>query len=203
MKASVASNLIGVLKIRLLKFFFPVLFVFSIIFILSESVQGQGCSVVLKISDPAPVCSPLTVDLTAATITSGSTEGLKFSYYLNPELTISLPNPESVGVGTYYIKGILTGSRTVWVASTVKVTVYAKPNLVITPSILISPNEHIDLTLPSIKSGSDEGIVFSYWLDIEATKPLLTSVLAVKGVYYIKGILGNGCFDIKPITIDE
>ena len=203
MKASVASNLIRISKIRLYEFFLPALFVFSIIFILSENVQGQGCSVVLKINDPASVCYPLTVDLTAATITSGSTEGLKYSYYLNPELTILLPKPESVGVGTYYIKGILTGSRTVWVASAVKVTVYAKPNLVITPSILITRNEHIDLTLPSIKSGSDVGMVFSYWQDIEATKPLLSPVLAVKGVYFIKGILDNGCFDIKPITINE
>ncbi len=203
MAAYVTSNLNRPLKLRSFKLYVLKLSVFSLIFVLSENIHAQGCSIILKIKDPVPVCSPSTIDLTSASITTGSTEGLKFSYYLDRELTILVPNPESVIAGVYYIKGILIGSRVAWVAGTVKVTVFEKPKLVIIPSILKSPNENVDLTLLSVKSGSDIGLTFTYWYDIEATKPLLSPASIGKGNYYIKGTSVNGCSDIKAITVNE
>ncbi|GIZ09819.1 hypothetical protein FUMI01_25460 [Flavobacterium sp. UMI-01] len=61
---------------------------------------------VLVVNNPSNICSPLTVDLTAAAITAGSTlYGATLTYWKNVEATIPLANPTMVGEsGTYYIK---------------------------------------------------------------------------------------------------
>lgn len=202
-KASVASNLFGLLKIRLLRFFLSALFVFSIIFILSESAKGQGCSVVLKIKDPMPVCAPSTVDLTLEAITAGSTDGLTYTYYSNPELTILVPSPTKVKAGIYYIKGVLTCSCNGFVVASVKVKVNDKPNVIVPNPVVKSINGKADLTSALVTSGSDTGLIFSYWYDAESTKSLSAPQSTVNGVYYIKGTSGDGCADIKKITIND
>jgi hypothetical protein len=196
-------NPIRILEINSIKFIFLRFCVFMLMLILSEFVQAQGCLAVLKIKDPSPVCYPLTVDLTSPAVTPGSTDGLKFSYYIDPELTVSISNPSNVGAGTYYIKGVLTGSRTAWVACSVKVTVFENPKVVVTSLILKMANETVDLTSPTITMGSDNGLSFSYWIDPEATRPLASPESAGKGVYYIKGTSVGGCYDIQSITVND
>ncbi len=60
----------------------------------------------LSIHNPAAVCAPGTVDITAAAITVGSDNGLTYTYYTDAAATNPLSDPASVGAtGTYYIKG--------------------------------------------------------------------------------------------------
>ena len=59
----------------------------------------------LRITDPAPACAPATINLRIASITTGSTANLEFSYFRDASATIPVSSPESVGTGTYYIKG--------------------------------------------------------------------------------------------------
>jgi len=61
---------------------------------------------VLIITNPAPVCSPNTVNLTAASVTAGSDPGLSLSYWLNAAATIPVPNPGTVSSGIYYIRAV-------------------------------------------------------------------------------------------------
>lgn len=57
-------------------------------------------------NNPSAICSPLTIDLTAASVTAGSDAGLTFSYFTDSAATNTLVNPNAVTAsGTYYIKG--------------------------------------------------------------------------------------------------
>jgi gliding motility-associated-like protein len=60
---------------------------------------------VLAITNPSAVCFPNTVDITAASITLGSTGGGTFSYWTNAAATNALITPNAINTsGTYYIK---------------------------------------------------------------------------------------------------
>jgi gliding motility-associated-like protein len=78
-----------------------------------ESIQPVTVSISstpnLVITNPPGICTPGTTDLTAPAITAGSDAGLVYTYWLDAAATQSVPNPTSVGVGTYYIKGTAVG----------------------------------------------------------------------------------------------
>ena len=77
------------------------------------------------ITNPAPVCSPSTIDLTAPGITSGSSLNLTFTYWTDAEGKIPFVSPHIATAGTYYIKGTTTdGSSAI---KPVTVTVYQIP----------------------------------------------------------------------------
>ncbi|MEK8180833.1 hypothetical protein WMW71_10830, partial [Flavobacterium buctense] len=60
----------------------------------------------LVTNNPAPICAPLTIDLTLPAVTAGSNlQGGTLSYWTNSGATIPLNNPNAVSAsGTYYIK---------------------------------------------------------------------------------------------------
>ena len=71
-----------------------------------NAVTGQNCCSApsLSISDPAPICNPSTVDLTASSITAGSDPGT-LTYWTDNSATSSLSNPSAVSSsGVYYIQ---------------------------------------------------------------------------------------------------
>ena len=81
----------------------------------------------LVISDPATVCQPITIDLSASSVTLGSDAGLVLTYWTDASANTALVNYKSVSVsGTYYIKATnpITGC---FVTNPVHAVIYDQP----------------------------------------------------------------------------
>ena len=157
----------------------------------------------LVITNPEAVCEPGAVDLTAASITDGSTIplGLVPSYWMDAAATIALANPGNVTVeGTYYIK--LGENANCQDIKPVKVTIDKQPKLVITNPGAVCEPATVDITASYITAGSDPGLSLSYWVDALATSPLANyTAITSGGTYYIKADNGTKCPSIMPVSV--
>ena len=163
-----------------------------------NAATGQNCCSApnLSVSDPAPICEPLTVDLTSAAITAGSDPGT-LTYWTDNSATISLTNPSSVASSsTYYIQLESSGCVSI---QPVIVVVNSAPNLIVTnPSSVCSPST-VDLTNVSITAGSDPGTI-TYWTDPAAAVPVANPSVVNNGTYYLQ-LVANGCASIEPVNV--
>ena len=156
---------------------------------------------VIIITDPAGVCSPGTVDITASSVSAGSDAGLTFTYFTDATATTTLSNANAVAVsGTYYIKG--TSAAGCVSIKPVVVTINPLPNFIITnPAAVCSPAT-VDITTATVTAGSDAGLSFSYFTDAAATNVLNNpNAVNASGTYFIKAVTVFGCVTIKPVTV--
>jgi gliding motility-associated-like protein len=151
------------------------------------------------ITNPPGICAPATANITAASITTGSTAGVTFSYWTDAGASSSLSNPSTVGAGTYFIRGTTAAGC----SSTQSVTVTANPlpTLLITNPATACPPSSIDITPPAITLGSTPGLTLTYWLNAAATTPMANPTAALNGTFYIKGTNTFGCADVKPVVV--
>jgi len=151
----------------------------------------------LAVQDTVLGCIGSTVDLTAASVTAGSSADMKYSYYVDSLGTTYLPNPNLVSAaGTYYIKGInAEGCQNI-----LPVYVYfANPTIkIIEPAAVDFPTT-IDLSKTVV---GQAGLTYSYYADAAGTIPL-TNYTAIKysGSYYVKAVNSIGCVNIVPVDI--
>ncbi|MGV3507875.1 MAG: gliding motility-associated C-terminal domain-containing protein [Sphingobacteriaceae bacterium] len=140
-------------------------------------------------------CNP--VDLTVASVTTGSSQGLSFTYWKDELATVSLSDPKSVTVsGTYYIKGTNSGCSKV---VPVNVTIYPSPTVSFSNPQPVENPETVDLTLAAPLTA---GLNYSYWKDKLATIRLTDPEnIQASGTFYIKATNTNGCFTITPINV--
>lgn len=75
------------------------------------------------------------------------------------------------------------------------------PVLAITDPVPVCAPSTVDITSPSVTTGSTAGLVLTYWTNQNATAEYTTPAKATTGTYYIKATNAAKCFDIKPVHV--
>jgi gliding motility-associated-like protein len=120
-------------------------------------VTGNGCSDIkpvevsfnslaqLVITNPPPVCTPATVDITDPAITAGSTGGGALTYWKDAACTIAVSDPKAVSTGTYYIKATPPAGADCAAIASVTVTVNAVPTVNAGSAKGVCPGNSVEL----------------------------------------------------------
>jgi hypothetical protein len=147
----------------------------------SNNTRYYGTSVI--VNNPPATCSPATVDLTAASITAGTSTDISLSYWSDAAGTLAIPNPMSVSAGTYYIKGTRMGCVDIK-----PVTVVVNPSPIV--NITSANNNHqLDCNINSVTlTASGTGIL--NWED-NTNSP--TRIVTNAGTYVATYTAANGC----------
>lgn len=155
----------------------------------------------VTVTNPTTVCSPATVDITAAAITTGSTAGLTYTYFTDAAGITVLSNPNSISTsGTYYIKGT-TATGCVDIKPVV-VTINPSPTVVVTDPAAVCAPGSVNITNSAVTAGSTTGLSYTYFTDAAATVILSNpSAVTTSGTYYIKGATAAGCSDVQPVNV--
>ncbi|MDE3253326.1 MAG: gliding motility-associated C-terminal domain-containing protein, partial [Bacteroidota bacterium] len=180
-----------------------------------KGTSSAGCSVakpvsvvinslpILNITQPAAVCAPASIDLTASAIVAGSTSGVNFSRWSDAANTLPLANANAITQsGIYYIRATLPSTGCA-VSKPVSVSINPGPILRIQNPASVCYPSTVDLTSSGITAGSSAGINFSVFTDSNAGQPLANPAsVAASGTYYIKGTdPATGCFAVQPVTV--
>jgi gliding motility-associated-like protein len=138
------------------------------------------------------------VDLTDASVTSGSTPGISYTYWMDAAATVSLPDPNAVTVSsTYHI--MASASSGCSIIRPVLVTVNPIPDFIVTdPAPVVYPVMTIDLT-SAVNQNAD--LTYTYWLDSLTRKPVINPrAVDKRGRYFIRVTNEFGCCLIKPVN---
>jgi gliding motility-associated-like protein len=143
---------------------------------------------VVKTNNPATVCTPSTVDLTAAAVTAGSDPFLTYKYYTNAAGTVLLSNPAAVSVsGTYYITGTnVLNLSSAPVPVVVTILTLQKPVVSFTFDSYCT-NTPVNFTSTSVTTNS--GVIDYLWTDNNnhtASTAAASFTYAAAGSYNVK-----------------
>jgi hypothetical protein len=147
----------------------------------------------LSLHNPAAVCSPNTVDLTAAAVTAGSTipANATLSYWTNSDGTGAVANPAAVGAGTYYIKATCSTTPVCSDIKSVTVTVNqtpANPTVSLTQPNCTTSTGTVTITAPLDGSGID----YEYSNNGGAYQDGLSFTVPAGGAYSVRARNKNG-----------
>ncbi|WP_053972033.1 hypothetical protein, partial [Mangrovimonas sp. ST2L15] len=113
----------------------------------------------LSITDPTPVCSPSTVDITGAA--SGCGSGSSLSYWEDSNATVPLNNPSAIAVsGTYYIKCTDDYDSECFDIEQVTVVINQSPTVSIDDQMVCPGTTSVDLT--ALEPGGQTGGSWTY-----------------------------------------
>jgi len=153
----------------------------------------------LVINQPPPVCEPLTINLTAASITAGSDPGLIYTYWRDSLATIPLTNPNAIGVsGTYYIKAQGVNSCTSTKPVAVTVLIYKLIAGMRYPTVTTGTNVPIQLSARNI------GISYAWSPPVGLSSPFIKDPVFNydrQTEYLINITRDNACITVDTILV--
>jgi gliding motility-associated-like protein len=154
----------------------------------------------VNITNPSAVCTPGTIDLTAAPVTNGSTAGLTFTYWTDAAASITFSTPTVATNGTYYIKGttsFFTGNCT----DIQPVSAIVNPLPVITGGL--------DVCIGSTTSlnGSGTAAAANPWVSSNTSVATVNSIGLVTGLASGTSVItytnNNGCSQTASVTVNS
>ena len=137
------------------------------------------------------------------TLTINATGGTPpFTYSLNGAAPVSTEIFTGLSAGSYIVTVKDAFGCSINVNATIQQT-GVTPNLVITNPSAVCLGSAVNIKATAVTSGSEAGLVYTYWKDINATIALsdVEAMAAIAGTYYIKGANAAGCFVIKPVVV--
>ncbi len=155
-------------------------------------------AVVKTVGQALPNCTS-TIDLTAPSVTAGSTPGLLYTYWKDAAATIPLTNPQSVVAGTYFIKGSLTSGT----CSAITPVFVAPSNNLMGRLTMVAP------TCPGSATGTMTAIItkgkapYNYQWDSTPVQNSATATKLVAGVYSVTITDASGCSTIVTDTLKD
>jgi len=161
----------------------------------SEVLQQVNSTPLLNITDPDPVCLPGVADLTAATVTFGSTPGLSYTFWADAGGTLTLDNPETAPPGIYYIRGTsAAGCSDLQPVTVTSNPVVDAPQVSNTAPENVCPNDFINIELLVTSETPSGGLLYyktsNNPLGINVTDPSAVG----SGSYYVFYQSQEGCF---------
>jgi hypothetical protein len=115
----------------------------------SISVRSQ---VKLKVIEPQTICPDKSIDLAQYVDIAGSTPGLSLTYWTNAEATTAVVNPQSIGAGTYYVKGQAASTSCV-IVKPIRVKAYVAESVIPPTDLTVCSGSVFDFT-PSLKEST-------------------------------------------------
>ena len=125
------------------------------------------------VTNPIAVCSPITANLTIASVTAGSDAGLTYTYFTNSGITNVYSTPTAATAGTYWIRGTTTAGC--FTVKSVLVTVNSLPTAVLSGTTAVCING----TSPGITFTGANGtapFTFTYNINGGANATITTTV---------------------------
>jgi len=160
-------------------------------------VNKNDADFVFKVKDTIAACAGSRVDLTAASVTAGSSNVVSLSYSTDLDGLNYVYQPNRVDTsGIYYIKAVSTKGCTDILPVQV---IIANPELTVTnPAPVIYPVT-VDLSTTFTRNGNYS---YSYFSDSHASIAVPDyQHVAHTGTYYIEATNSVGCTTVKPVYV--
>lgn len=155
----------------------------------------------LAISNPAAVCYPSKVDVTATNIFAGNDASFKYTFFEDAALNVPLADPRNIAKTTIvYVKAINTLGCLV--TSKIEVIINDSPVLVVKNPPEVCYPEKVDITDLNLFQGSTERLTYSFYTN-EALTEKLTNPRSVgkTGTYYVKATNASGCYAVDKVQV--